>query len=176
MYKYLIPLLPVVFLSCRPEGDVELYYNPGQYGEEIVATDASGKEYPGLDPYEIYCGPGWGRKFCRFLGKHDGTSWTDSGSRISFSNFSGADIFMSFSNIDCIAPYGEGWKVGETIYRGVKWNIKIKRDEEDVLWVGYEYYGTGDEVEYSVTYKFEVTNSTLTFSSTDGQTLIFSLS
>ena len=166
--------------SCSPESDIERF-DPGQYGQEDVATDASGREYPGLDPYEIYCGPGWGRKFCRFLGKYDGTIWADAEnyysdfSDIKFSNFNTDDVyFISFFNLDKITSYCEGWKGGENTYNGIKWNIKIKRDEEDVFWFDYEYYGFSEEIEYTITYKYEVIDGLLHYSSSEGQTFIFS--
>jgi hypothetical protein len=37
----------------------------------------------------------------------------------------------------------------------------------------YDYYGDGDEIEYSITYTYEAIDGLLHFSSTDGQTFIF---
>ena len=37
----------------------------------------------------------------------------------------------------------------------------------------YDYYGHGDENEYSITYTYEVIDGLIHFSSTDGQTFIF---
>ncbi len=175
MSKFPLLFLFFVFFSCRPEGDSDiLQFDPtGLDVAEDVATDASGKKYPGLDPNKIYCGPGWGRKFCRFLDKYDGKKWTDGGSWIKVSNFSNG-IFISFSNLDGIDSNSEGWKIGETTNGGIKWNIEIKRDEVDIFWFRYDYYGSGEEIEYSLTYKCEVVDGSLTFSSTAGHKFIFS--
>ncbi len=161
--------------SCL-ENDIKL---PSQYAQEEIATDASGKQYPGLDPFKIYCGPGWGRKFCRFLAKYDETTWADAEnyysdfSDIKFSNFSGDPYFLSFLNLDSISSYCQGWKLGETTYDGIKWNIELKKDEVDALWFKYEYYGFSEEIEYATTYKYEVIDGLLHFSGTGDQTFIF---
>ncbi len=179
-----LPLLFLffIFFSCA-EGEVEQIESgqqSGQYGQEDVATDASGRQYPGLDPNEIYCGPGWGRKFCRFLRKHDGTIWADAEnyysdfSAIKFSNFNVDDLyFISFFKLDPITSYCKGWKKGENFSDGIKWEINIKRDQEDVFSFDYDYYGTSEEIEYTITYKYEVIDGLLHFSSTDDQTFIF---
>jgi len=146
-----------------------------------VVRDASGKEYPGLDPEGVpYCGPFWGRKFCRFLKKYDETIWADAENYygdfpdITFSNFpSGNNYFISFYTLDSIASYCEGWKAGETTYNGVKWNIDFKEDKEDHLWFDYEYYGFSEEIEYTITYKYEVIDNLLHYSSSEGQSFIF---
>lgn len=151
-----------------------------QSENQDIVTSASGVQYPSLDPpSHQYCGPGWGRKFCRFLSKYDGTTWTDAGnysnefSDIKFSNFSGNEYFISFFNFDSITSYCDGWKLGETTYDGIKWNIRTQKDQFDVLWFAYEYYGTSEEIEYTVTHKYEVIDGLLHFSTTDGQTFIF---
>ena len=150
----------------------------GQSEQQNIVTDVYGVQYPSLDPWVIYCGPGWGRKMCHFLHKYDGTIWADAGnyysdfSDIKFSNFYNP-YFISFFNLDSIASYCEGWKIGETTYNGIKWNIEIKRDQEDILWFDYDYYGSGEEIEYTITYKYQVIDGLLHFSSTDGQTFIF---
>ena len=82
--------------------------------------------------------------------------------------------FISFFNIDNNASYCKGWKKGENTYDGIKWNIKIKKDEWDEFWFDYEYYGTSQEIEYTLTYKYEVIDGLLHFSSSDNQTFIFS--
>jgi len=151
---------------------------PAQSWPQDIVTDASGRQYPFLDPNVIsYCGPGWGRKFCRFLGKYDGTSWVDAGnsdfSGLNFSNFSANEYFISFVNLDSVNSCGEGWKIGETTCNGIKWNIKIKKDQEDILWLDYDYYGPSEGIEYTITYKYEVTDGLLNLSSTEGQTFIF---
>lgn len=174
-----LPLLFLVFvlLSCsESHKDIE---HP-EFGEQDFVTDASGVQYPGLDPPSYqYCGPGWGAKFCRFLSKYDGTIWADAEnyysdfSDIKFAKFSSGNHFISFFNLDSIVSYCEGWKLGETTYGGIKWNIEIKRDEEDILWFEYHYYGSSEEIEYTITYKYEVIDGLLHFSSTEGQTFIF---
>ena len=175
MKKLLLLLLLFGLFACS-EGDIEPF-EPGSQGTDI-ATDASGRQYD-LDPSVIYCGPGWGRKFCRFLRKYDQTVWADAEnyysdfSDIKFSNFSGNQYFISFLNLDSIASHCEGWKIGETTYNGIKWDIKIKKDEEDVLWFDYDYYGSNEELEYSVAYKYEVIDGLLNFSNSEGQTFIF---
>ena len=171
-------LLLLLFVLCFCSKDNNELGHP-ESGEQIYATDASGLQYPGLDPYEIYCSGGWGRKFCRFLGKYDGTIWTDAEnyysdfSDIKFSNFNGDPYFISFFNVDSITSYCEGWKRGETIYNGIKWNIEIKKDEYDKFWFEYDYYGTSEEIEYSIIYKYEVIDGLLHFSNTEDKTFIF---
>lgn len=165
-----------ILFSCS-ESDIE-QFDYGEYGQEDIATDASGREYPLLDPYKIYCSGGWGRKFCRFLSRYDETTWTDTEnyysdfSDIKFANFPN-QYFISFFNLDKISSYCEGWKLGETTYNGIKWNIEIKKDEVDVFWFEYDYYGSGEEIEYSITYKYEVIDGLLHFSSSEGQSFIF---
>ena len=177
-----LPLLFLLFvLFACSESEME-QFEPGQSDpseQQDVVTDVYGKKYPALDPSVIYCGPGWGAKMCHFLHKHDGTIWADAEnyysdfSDIKFSNFLGTPYFISFFNLDSITSYCEAWKLGETIYDGKKWNIKLKKNQEDVLWFDYEYYGASEEIEYTVTYKYEVLDGLLHFSSTDGQTFIF---
>ena len=151
---------------------------PVQPGQKDIVTDVYGKQYPDLDPFVIYCGPGWGAKMCHFLHKYDGTIWADSDnyysdfSDIKFSNFWNP-YFISFFHIDSIASYCEGWKLGETNQDGIKWDIEIKKDEEDVLWFDYDYYGSSEEIEYTIAYRYEVIDGLLHFSSTDSQTFIF---
>jgi len=174
-------------ISCS-ESDTEQFESgqSGQSGQtemneqQDIVTDASGRQYPFLDTKGVpYCGPAWGRKFCRFLSKYDGTIWADvendysDFSDIKFSNFGGNVYFISFFDLDSVTSSCEGWKTGETTYNGIKWNIKIKRDQEDIFWFDYEYYGDGEEIEYSINYKYEVIDGLLHFSSSDGQAFIF---
>ena len=115
-------------------------------------------------------------KACKFLSKYDGTIWADTENYYSdFSDIKFLNIrsFISFFNIDKEVSYCKGWKKGENTYDGIKWNIKIKKDEWDELWFDYDYYGTSDEIEYSITYKYEVIDGLLHFSSTDDQEFIF---
>ena len=111
-----------------------------------------------------------------FLSKYDGTIWADSENYYSdFSDikFSNNEYFISFFNLGVNASYCEGWKKGETVYDGVKWVIEITKDEESVFWFDYDFYGFSEEIEYTITYKYEVIDGLLNFSSTDDQTLIF---
>jgi len=181
MKKLLLLFSLVVFFSCS-ESDTEQFEPEQSVPSEWqdIVTDASGRQYPFLDPTVLsYCGPGWGTKMCHFLHKNEGTIWADAEnyysdfSDIQFSNFSNDPYFISFFKLDSIASYCEGWKLGETTYDGIKWNIEIKKDQEDEFWFEYDYYGSSEEIEYSITYKYEVIDGLLHFSSTDGQTFIF---
>ena len=111
-----------------------------------------------------------------FLSNYDGTIWADSENYYSdFSDvkFSNNEYFISFFNLGVNTTYCEGWKKGETVYDGVKWNIKITKDEENVFWFDYDYYGFSEEVEYTISYKYEVIDGLLNFSSSNDQTFIF---
>ena len=151
-----------------------------QYG--TANTDpvifASGQQLPTASRnYTKFCNPnGWGRKVCKFLSKYDDTIWADPEnyySEFSDIKFLNDVYFISFLNINNDASYCKGWKTGETTYDGIKWDVKIKKDEWDELWFDYDYYGTSDEIEYSITYKYEVIDSLLHFSNTEGQEFIF---
>ena len=154
-----------------------------QYGKRNTNAprDASGLQYPGLgggDDKLIVCNPaGLGRKFCRFLRKYDNTFWADTENYYSdFSDiqFLNSGYFISFFDINNNVSYCKGWRPGENTYDGIKWNIKIKKNEWDEFWFDYEYYGTSQEIEYTITYKYEVIDGLLHFSSSDNQTFIFS--
>jgi hypothetical protein len=114
----------------------------------------------------------------KFLSKYDETMWADTENY--FSSFSdikfegNGPVFISFFNIDNEVSYCKGWKKGENTHEEKKWNIKMKNDEWDILWFDYEYYGTSQEIEYTITYKYEVIDGLLHFSSSDNQTFIFS--
>ena len=120
----------------------------------------------------------------KFLSKYDETMWADTENYFSsFSDikfdidirfFNAGEHFISFFNIGEDISYCKGWKRGENTNDGKKWNIKIKKDEWDILWFDYEYYGTSQEIEYTITYKYEVIDGLLHFSSSDNQTFIFS--
>ena len=116
----------------------------------------------------------------KFLYKYDETMWADTENY--FSSFfdikfeGNGPVFISFFNIDNEVSYCKGWKKGENTYEEKKWNIKMKNDEWDILWFDYEYYGTSQEIEYTITYKYEVIDGLLHFSSSDNQTFIFSAS
>ena len=152
-----------------------------QYGtaNQDPFTFASGQQLTALSSNNsVFCG---GRKTCKFLSKYDDTIWADTEnyysdfSDIKFSLFNtGIPHFISFFNLDNDISYCKGWKKGENTYDGIKWNIKIKKDEWDEFWFDYEYYGTSQEIEYTLTYKYEVIDGLLHFSSSDNQTFIFS--
>ena len=165
MKKYLLVFLFFVIFSCMKS---EIKQN--WYEKEGAAIDNNGLQYYFLDGSRVsYCSGGWGRKFCRFLEKHDGTIWADAENYYSdFSDikFSNSNYFISFFNLDNTASYCDGWKLGETTYDGIKWNIRIKKDEWDLFWFDYDYYGFSEEVEYTITYKYEVIDGLLHFSST----------
>ena len=114
----------------------------------------------------------------RFLSKYDDTMWADTDNY--YSDFSdikferSGPVFISFFNINNDVSYCKGWKKEENIYDGIKWFITIKKDdEEDVLWFDLDYYGTNQEIEYTITYKYEVIDGLLHFSNTEDQEFIF---
>ena len=153
-----------------------------QYGKRNTNAprDASGLQYPGLgggDDKLIVCNPaGLGRKFCRFLRKYDNTIWTDTENYYSDYpdiQFLNGIYFISFFKIDKDVSYCKGWRPGENTNDGIKWNIKIKKNEWDEFWFDYEYYGTSQEIEYTITYKYEVIDGLLHFSNTEDQEFIF---
>ena len=136
---------------------------------------ASGGQITSLSQqYNVFCG---GVKTCKFLYKYDDSMWADTDnyysefSDIKFKN--NASYFISFFNIDKDVSYCNGWKKGENTYDGKKWNIKFKNDEWDILWFDYEYYGTSQEIEYTITHKYEVIDGLLHFSNSEGQSFIF---
>ncbi len=92
-------------------------------------------------------------------------------SDIKFKNTS--TYFISFFKIDNDVSYCKGWQKGENIYNGIKWDITIKKDEWDVFWFDFDYYGTSQEIEYTITYKYEVIDSLLHFSNSEDQSFIF---
>ena len=113
----------------------------------------------------------------RFLSKYDDTMWADTDNY--YSDFSdikferSGPVFISFFNINNDVSYCKGWKGDENVYDGIKWNITFKTNEEDVLWFDYDYYGTSQEIEYTITYKYEVIDGLLHFSNSEGQEFIF---
>ena len=124
-----------------------------------------------------FCNPATlARKGCKFLSKYDGTMWADTENYYSdFSDiqFLNSIYFISFFDINNNISYCKGWRPGENTYDGIKWNIKIKKNEWDEFWFDYEYYGTSQEIEYTITYKYEVIDGLLHFSNTEGQEFIF---
>ena len=113
----------------------------------------------------------------RFLSKYDESIWADTENY--YSDFSDikferhGPVFISFLNIDKDVSYCNGWKKEENIYDGIKWYITIKKDEEDILWFDLDYYGSSQEIEYTITYKYEVIDGLLHFSNNEGQKFIF---
>ena len=113
----------------------------------------------------------------RFLSKYDDTMWADTDNY--YSDFSdikferSGPVFISFFNINNDVSYCKGWKKEENIYDGIKWFITIKKDEEDVLWFDLDYYGSNQEIEYTITYKYEVIDGLLHFSNSEDQSFIF---
>ena len=113
----------------------------------------------------------------RFLSKYDESIWADTENY--YSNFSNikfersGPVFISFFNIDKDVSYCNGWKKEENIYDGIKWYITIKKDEEDILWFDLDYYGSSQEIEYTITYKYEVIDGLLHFSNSEDQSFIF---
>ena len=112
-----------------------------------------------------------------FLLIYDYTYWSDKEnyssdfSSIRFLNLN--NNFISFYNTDKDISYCEGWKKGDNTSGAIKWNIKIKKDEWDEFWFDYDYYGTDQEIEYTILYKYEVIDSLLHFSNSEGESLIF---
>ena len=167
MKKLITALLCVLLASCF-KTDIMQY----ETWNQDPFTKASGFQVNRLQrQYNVFSGN-------RFLSKHDDTMWADKENYYSaFSDIKferHGPVFISFFNIDNDISYCKGWKKDENIYDGIKWNIEIKRDEEDVFWFDYDYYGTSQEVEYTITYKYEVIDGLLHFSSSDDQNFIFS--
>ena len=166
MKKSLVALLCILMSSCY-KADVVQY----QSWNSDPFTKASGYQVNRLPrQYNSFSG-------ARFLSKYDDTMWADTENY--YSNFSdikferSGPVFISFFNIDNDVSYCKGWKKEENIYDGIKWFITIKKDEEDVLWFDLDYYGSNQEIEYTITYKYEVIDGLLHFSNTEGQEFIF---
>ena len=146
-----------------------------------VVTDAYGRKYPSLEPpASQYCGPGWGRKMCRFLRAHDGTEWVDDGSGghflpdVTFSNFSGTPYFITFSSQQPDGPAFDGLKLGEsTAADGTEYTVAIRQDDEGVFSFVYRNYGRTGDLKYTVVHKYELVDELLHFSSSDGRQGIF---
>jgi len=171
--KIFVTSLSILIFSCLKADIVQ--YNTKNTDP---ATFASGQQLPvATRSYTNFCNPnGWGRKGCEFLAKYDGTFWADTENY--YSDFSDIQFlndiyFISLFNIKNDVSYCRGWRTGENSSDGKKWNIKITKDGWDVLWFDYDYYGTSDDIEYTITYKYEVIDSLLHFSNTEGQEFIF---
>ncbi len=173
MKKLLLLLLFLFISSCLKNDIVQ-----SQTANLDPATFASGQQLPGARrSYTNFCNPnGWGRKGCEFLAKYDGTFWADTENY--YSDFSDIQFlndiyFISLFDIKNDVSYCRGWRTGENSSDGKKWNVKITKDGWDILWFDYDYYGTSDDIEYTITYKYEVIDSLLHFSNTEGQEFIF---
>ena len=158
MKKSFIALLCILLSSCF-KADIRQYetWNLDPF------TKVSGYQVNYLQRQYNVFNPGI------FLNKYDETMWADTENYYSdFSDikFSNSNYFISFFNIGNTTSYCDGWKLGETTYDGIKWNIRIKKDEWDLFWFDYDYYGFSEEVEYTITYKYEVIDGLLHFSST----------
>ena len=167
MKKLFVMFLCILMFSCF-KTDIKQY---GTWNQD-PATKVSGLQINAVpSSYNAHSGK-------KFLSKYDETMWADTENYFSFFSdikFEGnGPVFISFFDIDNEVSYCKGWKKGENTYDGKKWNIKIKKDEWDILWFDYEFYGTSQEIEYTITYKYEVIDSLLHFSSSDDQTFIFS--
>ena len=155
MWKLLLIILFLFIFSC-----FKTYIVQYDTKNTNPPKDVSGLQYHALgrndDRALIFNPATLGRKFFRFLRKYGGTISADSENYFSdFSDvkFSWVTNFISFFNLDNNHPYCKGWKSGENFYDGIKWDNKIKKDQEDVFWFDYDYYVTCDEIEYSITYK-----------------------
>ena len=165
-------------LACAEEGIDQPAPKPVTQPDCVgVVTDAYGRKYPSLDPpASQYCGPGWGRKMCRFLRRYEGTNWVDAGDGetylpdVSFSNFSGTPYFISFFTLDTAVSTCRGWKLGESNDEdGAKYTVDIRQDDEDVFSFVFRYYGFDDALEYATVHRYEFQDGLLSFSSSDGR-------
>ena len=166
MFRYFVVFFCLLAFSCYKTNVVQ-----HENWNKDPATKESGYQVSILPrQYNVFNGN-------RFLRKYDDTMWADTENY--YSNFSdikferSGPVFISFFNIDNDVSYCKGWKKEENIYDGIKWYITIKTDEEDILWFDFDYYGTGQEIEYTTTYKYEVIDGLLHFSNTEGQEFIF---
>ncbi|MFL2603483.1 MAG: hypothetical protein ACJ0PP_00940 [Flavobacteriaceae bacterium] len=168
--KLFLTVLCLSMFSCHKTDVIQ-----SQTANTDPAIFANGQQLPTRPrSYLNYCGA---PKACKFLFKYDDTFWADTEnyysefSDIRFLNY--AAHFISFFNIGKDISYCKGFKKGENTTDGIKWNIKITKDEWDELWFDYDYYGTSEEIEYSITYKYEIIDSLLHFSNTEGREFIF---
>ena len=166
MLRFFILFLCLLMLSCY-KTDVLQY----QTWNLDPMTKVSGLQVNRLQrQYNAFYGN-------RFLSKYDESIWADTENY--YSDFSdikferSGPVFISFFNIDKDVSYCKGWKKDENIYDGIKWYITIKKDEEDILWFDLDYYGSSQEIEYTITYKYEVIDGLLHFSNSEDQSFIF---
>ena len=112
-----------------------------------------------------------------FLSKYDETMWADTENY--YGNFSDikfeshGPVFITVFSFGKEISYCKVWPKAKNTSDEIKWNIQIKKDEEDELWFEYNYYGTSQEIEYTITYKYEIIDGLLHFSNTEGQKFIF---
>ena len=172
MLKLFIVFLCAILFSCYKTNVVQY-----ETWNQDPTTKVSGLQINAVQrQYNVVSGK-------KFLSKYDETMWADTENYFSsFSDikfdidirfFNAGQHFISFFNIDKDISFCKGWKKGENIYDGIKWNITIKKDEWDVLWFDYDYYGTGQKIEFTITYKYEVIDGLLHFSNSEGQKFIF---
>ena len=166
MLRFFILFLCLLILSCY-KTDVVQYHT----WNLDPMTKVSGLQVNRLQrQYNAFYGN-------RFLSKYDESIWADTENY--YSDFSdikferSGPVFISFFNIDKDVSYCKGWKKDENIYDGIKWYITIKKDEEDILWFDLDYYGSSQEIEYTITYKYEVIDGLLHFSNSEEQKFIF---
>ena len=170
MKKNLLLILFFITSSCFKSDIVQ-----SQTANTDPASMHNGQVYPtSTRSYTSFCNA---PKNCKFLFKYDYTFWSDTENYSSdFSSvrfLNAGPYFISFFNIDKDISYCKGWKKGENTSNAIKWNIKIKKDEWDEFWFDYDYYGTDQEIEYTITYRYEVIDSLLHFSNSEGDSLIF---
>ena len=170
MKKILLLITFFIISSCFKSDIVQ-----SQTANTDPASMHNGQTFPTkIRSYTNFCAV---PKTCKFLFKYDYTYWSDKEnyssdfSSIRFVNLN--NNFISFYNTDSDISYCEGWKKGDNTSGAIKWNIKIKKDEWDEFWFDYDYYGTEQEIEYTILYKYEVIDSLLHFSNSEGESLIF---
>ena len=71
----------------------------------------------------------------------------------SFSNLTSDPYFITFFQLDSITFYCKGWRLGENTQYGLKFEIEIKKDDEDVFWFSVANYDNNDALESSTLYK-----------------------
>ena len=169
--KKILLLIPFFIISSCFKSDIV----QSQTANTDPASMNNGQVYPTAPrSYTSFCNA---PKNCKFLFKYDYTFWSDTEnypsdfSSVRFLN--AGPYFISFFNIDKDISYCKGWKKGDNTSGAIKWNIKIKKDEWDEFWFDYDYYGTDQEIEYTITYRYEVIDSLLHFSNSEGDSLIF---
>ena len=169
MKKILLLITFFIISSCFKSDIVQ-----SQTANTDPASMHNGQTFPTkIRSYTNFCAV---PKTCKFLFKYDYTYWSDKenySSDFSSIRFVNLNNFISFYNTDSDISYCEGWKKGDNTSGAIKWNIKIKKDEWDEFWFDYDFYGTDQEIEYTILYKYQVIDSLLHFSNSEGESLIF---